>query len=170
MSKLLQIRQFEAGDIDAILAIQTACYPAHLIESAETLLAKSRLSLSSCWLAHKNDRPLGYLFSHPWQGEIPPALDLPLACLPDQADLLFLHDLAIHPVARGCGVADRLLRNALQWAAAQRFSRTMLVAVQGSQPFWHRYSFSALAAETPALREKLAGYEPGAACLTACMT
>jgi hypothetical protein len=35
MSKLLQIRQFEAGDIDAILAIQTACYPAHLIESAE---------------------------------------------------------------------------------------------------------------------------------------
>lgn len=170
MPKLLQIRQLETGDIDAVLAIQTACYPAHLIESAEALLAKSRLSPSSCWLAYENDRPLGYLFSHPWQGKIPPALDFPLACLPDQADCFFLHDLAIHPVARGCGAADKLLRHAMQWARAQRFSWTMLVAVQGSQSFWQRYGFSALAAAAPALQEKLAGYEPGAACLTACMT
>lgn len=166
MQNSYSIRQLQHSDCQSVLAIQSACYPEHLIESPEALLAKCTLSPESCWLAEHDGVAIGYLFSHPWHDKSPPALDHPLTALPANADTFFLHDLAIHPIARGKGIAQDLLQQAMIWAKKQNLHKAMLVAVQGSQSFWQRHGFDQHLA-SPELQIKLADYGAGAACLLA---
>lgn len=160
------LRHLQHHDCQSVLAIQSACYPDHLIESSEALLAKCKLSPESCWLAEHEGAALGYLFSHPWHDKSPPALDSPLTALPAEADTFFLHDLAIHPLARGQGIAQALLQQAMIWAKKQNLHKAMLVAVQNSQAFWQRHGFDQQPV-SPELQVKLAGYGAGATCLHA---
>lgn len=162
-----RIRLIHADDAASIQFIQSACYPAHLLESTQTLLAKCFLSPQSCWLAESAAGPLGYLFTHPWHDDEPPALNQVLERLPEHADTFFLHDLAIHPDSRKQGVAQALIRQALAWAKMQRLRKAMLVAVQDSQAFWQQQGFCKHRSPSPALQEKLNRYGPDAACLMA---
>lgn len=161
-----QIRPLKSEDTQSILNIQTACYPAELIESADTLLAKHHLSPQSCWLAEQNHQAVGYLFTHPWHDTGLPALNVPLTALPANPDTFFLHDLAIHPAARGRGVAQALVNHAMQWAKSQYYRRAILVAVQGSRPFWEHYGFSAHP-DHQIDQDKLKDYGQNAHCLMA---
>lgn len=162
-----RIRLIQVDDAAAIQFIQSACYPAHLLESTQTLLAKCALSPQSCWLAESRQGPVGYLFTHPWQDSEPPALNQVLEQLPDPADTFFLHDLAIHPSARKQGLAQALIRQAMAWARKQRLCKAMLVAVQGSQAFWQQQGFNRPQLPGHALQEKLGHYGPDATCLIA---
>ncbi len=162
-----RIRLIHAGDAASIQSIQTACYPPELRESSQSLLAKSALSPQSCWLAENDHGAQGYLFTHPWHDDAPPALNHPLDGLPNHANIFFLHDLAIHPASRGQGIAQALIRRALAWAQAENFRQSMLVAVQDSQAFWQRHGFSPRAVASSALQEKLKDYGPDASCLMA---
>ncbi|BCL75454.1 N-acetyltransferase [Jeongeupia sp. HS-3] len=130
--------------LDHVLAIQSACYPQHYNETREVFARKLALCADSHWLAWQGSEPVGYFFTHPWHGDTPPMLGHELTALPASADCHYLHDLAILPTARGLGVAQTLVGAALDWGRAQHFSRTLLVAVQGSAPFWARYGFAPL--------------------------
>lgn len=160
-----KIRNIQIQDASAIQSIQSACYPIELQETIEVLLAKSRLSPTSCWLAANERGILGYLFTHPWNDELPPELNSPLDTLPDMADTLFLHDLAIHPQARGLGIAQALLNHAHHWASSYRLQRAMLVAVRNSQGFWQRHGFKPVLTQSSHLNAKLRAYGPGSCCL-----
>ncbi|KAF0814089.1 hypothetical protein IGB42_00986 [Andreprevotia sp. IGB-42] len=142
----ITIRALDHNDLDAVCAIQTACYPAGFHESRAVFARKLAVSPDSHWLAEHRGEPIGYFLTHPWAGDAPPDLDHELAGLPAAPDCHFLHDLALHPVARGKGLAPRLIEAALQWGAQQGYARTMLVAVQGSVPFWQRWGFKPVAA------------------------
>lgn len=160
-----EIRNIQARDAAAIQHIQAACYPAELQESIEALQAKSQLSPASCWIAMQQHSAIGYLFSHPWQGQLPPALDHVLTSLPDRADALFLHDLAILPQARGLGVAQALLEQANRWARSNGLRTASLVAVRNSHAFWKKKGFGPPATSMPQLQAKLQAYGPDAHCL-----
>jgi len=153
-----RIRPMRTGDLSAVLALQQRCYQAHLIESADALASRHRLSPSTCWVAERDAELLGYLFAHPWQGEALPALDTPLAVLPEAPDTLFIHDLALHPAARGQRLAPRLIDAVMQQARERRLRYTRLVAVQDAADFWSRHGYRTF----PLPAAKLASYGPGA--------
>lgn len=136
------MRNATVADLPHLTRIQAACYPDVFLESAATFARKLALSPDSHWLIERDGEALGYFLTHPWAGNTPPALDHAALALPDNADCHFLHDLALHPAARGQGLAPRLIEAALQWGQARGLKRTMLVAVQGSVPFWQRWGFA----------------------------
>ncbi len=154
----ITIKNIQISDAAAIQHIQAACYPRALQESIDNLLAKSRLSPDSCWIALNEQHALGYLFAHPWAGSLPPTLNHPLANLPDNTDTLFLHDLAIHPHARGLGIGRTLIDQARRWASEQQLQRALLVAVCQSHAFWQRWGFIPVAEHGCQLQAKLDAY------------
>ena len=143
------IRQQTAADLHAILAVQSLCYPADFIESAETLQRKQQLAPETSWLIEIEGQIMGYLFCHPWHGTTPPALKQTLQHIPAIADRFYIHDLAIIPAGRGKKLAEQLLQHALNWAQQAHFSQAMLVAVLGADAFWKKHQFIALATPLP---------------------
>jgi GNAT superfamily N-acetyltransferase len=140
----ITVRNATVDDLPHLTRIQSACYPTEYLEATGTFERKLQLSPDSHWLIECDGVAMGYFLTHPWAGNAPPALDHATLTLPEQADCHFLHDLALHPAARGQGLAPRLIEAALQWGRAHGLPRTMLVAVQGSVPFWERWGFACI--------------------------
>lgn len=157
--KSTTVRTQTADDIQAILNIQAACYPADFIESAATLQRKQQLAPNTSWLIEIDGKAMGYLFCHPWHSDTPPALGKKLAEIPTAADRFYIHDLAISPAGRGKQLADQLIEHALQWARQSQFKQAMLVAVLGADAFWRKQQFSS----KPSIQ--LSGYGKGAVCM-----
>lgn len=157
-----QIRPMHETDLPGILAIQAAAYPPELIESSTALHAKLQLAPESCWYVESNGMPQAYLFAHPWLDGLPPALDQPLACLPESCPIFYLHDLALRPEARGNGLGEALVCTALKHARARGHRSAALVAIATARSFWHRQGFVARAEPSAQLQEKLAAYGAGA--------
>ncbi|GHD59146.1 GNAT family N-acetyltransferase [Jeongeupia chitinilytica] len=144
MPASLAIRTVTAETLDHVLDIQAACYPPAYLESREVFARKLALSHDSHWLAWHGDSAVGYFFTHPWRGRTPPALGTSLASLPADPDCHFLHDLAVHPQARGSGAAQALVDTALGWGNRRGLTDALLVAVQGAAPYWVRQGFHAI--------------------------
>ena len=165
MQSNFRIRTITTDDICSIHAIQSRCYPTSLQESVQTLRSKCDVSPLSCWLVENNSCIQAYLITHPWLKETLPAFNQSLQALPTQADVLFLHDLAIDPSARNQGIARTLLRHAFLWAISQNLRKATLIAVQGTQRFWQHHGFMKNEHCSPALRNKLISYGADAECL-----
>lgn len=86
----------------------------------------------------------GYLISHPGRLDTPPALDVPLAGLPEPQDCYFLHDLALGPVARGHGMAGAAVEIVVAEARRGGFDRIALIAVGDAHDFWRHQGFTLL--------------------------
>ncbi|QZA78961.1 GNAT family N-acetyltransferase [Deefgea tanakiae] len=153
------IRHQTTSDIQAILDIQAACYPADFIESAETLLCKQALAPNTSWLIETQGEVMGYLFCHPWRHDTPPQLGKKLTQLPAQPDRFYIHDLAILPAGRGKQLAEQLIEHAISWAKQAQLDRVMLVAVQGAESFWQKHHFAAKAFP------RVEGYGDDAVCM-----
>lgn len=155
------VRPMQADDMDDILLVQAACYGGDIPESALSLHAKLAASPLSCFVATMNDELIAYLISLPWISSAPPALNAPVCELPSHPDCLYLHDLSVHPFARGSGVARALIDCFFARCAQWQMRRTCLVAVQNSAPYWQRFGFQTVAI-TPTLQNKLDSYPSGA--------
>lgn len=158
------VRPVLSADLPAVLEVQRQVYGDAFQEDAAVFEAKLRLAPDAAWLAERDGRVVGYLFSHPWAGRIPPALHMPLAALPANDDCAYLHDLAVIPEGRGSGVAQELIDRFNRWACAREFGRSMLVAVGEAGRFWARLGFER-ASGGAASSEILSAYGPGAACM-----
>ncbi|MBZ9611873.1 GNAT family N-acetyltransferase [Rheinheimera maricola] len=137
----ISIRLMTPADIPAVVALQDSCYSDALYESPALLSQRLQAAASSCWLAESSaGELLGYLFSYPSiNGYVTP---LASAFAPAGApQLLYLHDMAVSPAARGLGLASQLLAMAKQHALSLGLSKLALVAVQGSVPYWQRHGF-----------------------------
>lgn len=146
-------RLMRAEDLAAVQAIAEAVhhdFPEDISVFAERL----RLAPAGCLMLDG----LGYLISHPWRLDAPPALNSPLGAIPPEADGWYLHDLALLPAARGTGAGRAAVARAIETAQAAGLARMALIAVGGSAPFWARQGF----VETPLPAAKLASYGEGA--------
>lgn len=132
------IKNLTLKEVERVLEIQKACYHKDYWESKEKFESILRLYPSGCyglWC----EKLAGYLFSHPWRiGEYVP-LDSPIKKLPENADCLYVHDIAILPEFRGEGAGRVLFSRVLD--AARRFRAIELVAVQHSENFWKKLGF-----------------------------
>jgi ribosomal protein S18 acetylase RimI-like enzyme len=145
-----------------VLRIQEYCYTEIEPESSESLQAKIVASPATCLLAESSEGAVGYLIAVPIVYPNLPALNAPMFELSKGADTLYIHDLAVASAGRGKGVAQALVRTAIDAAKRSGLARACLVAIQNSQKFWEQFGFEVVAEPANELKAKLASYGAGA--------
>ncbi|MCK1359405.1 GNAT family N-acetyltransferase [Bradyrhizobium sp. 199] len=152
-------RPARASDLPAINAIAARIHP-DLPERPEVFAEKMWLYPEACRVLVADDAIAGYGFSYPWKQHRIPPLDGFLARLPDDADCLYVHDVAVLPDFRG-GVLRAYIAGIEQLARASGIATLALVSVYATRPLWERIGFRPIAADAE-LRAKLASYGEGA--------
>lgn len=160
-SSPLEIRKLSPNDLEHVARIQQACYSGRFLEPAESFAAKLSVAPDFCFLAVHNRTPVGYVVALPWVfGDVPDLGGLEYA-VPEHADGLYIHDIAVTPVARGMGVARALFNGVLNAAGREEYRGVFLVAIKGASAYWKRYGFRAVEVEGEA-KNSLSAYGEGA--------
>jgi len=155
------VRALTAADLSDLLHIQLACYGADYAESGE-VFARRLASAANCSLAlEQGGRVRAYLAAYrsrmakitPLHGDFEAV---------EQADTLYLHDMAVHPDAAGQGLARALLAPLWDRARAEGLRHTALVSVQGSRGYWERHGYAVQALANPLQQQRLDSYGDGA--------
>ena len=153
-------RAMTADDLDAVAEIAAIDFPDHF-EGRDCFANRLALNPDGCFvLAEGSGPPKGYLVAYPWRRDGAPALNTLIESIPDDAGVLYLHDLALHPDARGQGRSRPIVERLAAGAKAVGWPALALVAVNDAAPFWEGLGFTAV--ETPEMAAKLASYGPGA--------
>ncbi|OUI78814.1 hypothetical protein HK18_05225 [Commensalibacter intestini] len=155
-------------ELEAILTIQDLCYHEIEPESPEAMVSKINISPDTCFVAKDTQGIRGYLLSIPASLGNPPQLHSDTQTLDQHPNCLYLHDLAIHPNARGMGVGKLLLQQFATTATQKQFKHASLISIQNSVPFWQKYGFSVISPDT-ALEKKLKTYGDNATYMECCL-
>ena len=153
------VRVMRADDLDAVLAIQLACYGAGFVEDGALIARRLGAAPETGWVAGHAGKVKAYLAAYPSVAGKLTALHGEFEVAAD-ADTLYLHDLAVHPAASGLGLGPRLVRHAWAHAAKAGWRQSTLVSVQASVGFWERQGYAAMQPADPAQQARLATY-PG---------
>ncbi|HEX7867634.1 MAG TPA: GNAT family N-acetyltransferase [Variovorax sp.] len=153
------VRAMHAADLDAVLAIQLACYGAGFVEDGTLIARRLAAAPHTGWVAEHEGGVRAYLAGYPSvAGKLTPLHgEFEVAA---QADSLYLHDLAVHPDASGLGLGPQLVRHAWAHAAQAGWRHSTLVSVQSSVGFWQRQGYAATQPAGPEQQARLATY-PG---------
>jgi GNAT superfamily N-acetyltransferase len=156
----LSWRAMAATDLDAVAAIAAVGFPDHF-EGSDCFGNRLALNPSGCFvLAGEGVAPQGYLVAYPWTENAAPSLNTLISAIPDDASVMYLHDLALDPAVRGGGWSRPIVERLAKDARAAGWPALTLVAVNDAAPFWERHGF--VVADPPGMRGKLAGYGPDA--------
>ncbi|UXN06674.1 GNAT family N-acetyltransferase [Bartonella sp. HY761] len=153
-------RFMNKSDLAAICEVASICHPDYPEDEA-VLAQKQALAPQSCYILEKDSKPSGYILAHSWKAHNIPPLNQLLDGLPQDADTLYLHDIAILPDARIGGVGSLGLKNLYQQAKALGYSSMSLVAVNNSSPFWLKQGFVTQVVNST-LQQKLLTYSDDA--------
>ena len=167
MNSGIHWRALTTLDLPAVETIAAAVHP-DFPEDMAVFVERQRLYPSGTRFLELGGSPAGYILSHPWRFKSLPALNALLGAIPEDADTYYIHDLALLNKARGTGAAAMIVGEILRHARSRGFPHVSLVAVNGSQPFWYKHGFRALA--VPELADKLATYEPAARLMVRALT
>lgn len=150
-------RAMTSDDLAAVCAIADRVhvdYPEDLAVFAERLA----LYPQGCFvLASDSGAITGYVISHPWNTNAPPALNVSLGGIPDAASTFYIHDIALLPAGRSRGTASSIVWRLIDHAKEAGFGSMSLVAVNASQAFWSKHGFRSI--DDPQLASKLASYD-----------
>lgn len=150
------LRLLGRADLPAALALQSASYPAFLVEDEAAFASRFDVKAPYCLAATIDGVLAGYLLAHGWTRQSPPAVG---ECLARDVpgEVLYIHDLAIGSAGRGRGIGRQLVAKAFQMAASDGIQTAELIAVEGASRYWQTLGF-AQASTSAALRAKLATY------------
>lgn len=157
------VRAMRADDLDAVLAIQLACYGAGFVEDGALIARRLAAAPHTGWVVeHRGQgqsQVRAYLAGYPSVvGKLTPLHgEFEVAAT---ADSLYLHDLAVHPDAAGLGLGPRLVRHAWAHAARAGWRHSTLVSVQSSVGFWERQGYAPARPAGAGQQARLATY-PG---------
>ncbi len=143
-------RPMTEDDLDTVLTIAAAVHPGYP-ESRAVFSERLRLYPIGCRMAEGKDEVSGYAVMHPGRLGISPALDSLLEALPDSADCLYLHDVALLPSTRGRGVGTAALAHAHALAVAAGWGWLALTSTPEARPYWERQGFTPYAVQPAAL-------------------
>lgn len=148
-------RPMTEGDLDGVVAVARVAFPNHP-EDRPCFAERLALNPSGCFVLADDEAVKGYLVAYPWTPDSAPALNALIGAIPADAAVLYLHDLALHPDARGGGHARPIVERLAAQARADGWPAVALVAVNDAAPFWSRLGFEVRRSD--ALAAKLAGY------------
>ncbi|WP_029417260.1 GNAT family N-acetyltransferase [Brevundimonas bacteroides] len=152
-------RPMTTDDLDGVCAVASVGFPEHF-EDRDCFADRLSLHPQGCRVLSDGQSVVGYLIAYPSRrGSIPP-LNSRLDALAADPDILYLHDLALRPEARGGGHARLAIEALIDQAKADGWPAIALVAVNDAQSFWARHGFVVDA--SPDARAKLATYGPDA--------
>lgn len=141
-------------DLDGVVAVARIAFPDHF-EDYACFAERLTLYPQGCFVLDAG-QVAGYLIAYPWRSGSAPPLNTVIGALPEGADVLYLHDLALHPDARGQGVTSLIVERLADRARADGWPAIALVAVNDATAFWERMGFRVVA--DPAMAAKLASY------------
>ena len=137
-----EIRLATLKDVPAIHGIQEESYSPSMQEKKDVILQRMQQAPLTCWVAEDAAGACAYLFAYPSRlGAVTP-LDGGFL-VADNADTLYLHDLAVMQRMAGRGVGKALIQLAMDFTRAQRLSYSALVSVQDSYPYWSKLGYVA---------------------------
>lgn len=159
----LSWRPMMEGDLEGVVAVARVAFPNHP-EDRACFAERLGLNPGGCFVLDGAEGVRGYLVAYPWRRDTAPALNALIGAIPDDADVLYLHDLALDPRARGAGHARPIVERLARHAAAEGWPAIALVAVNDAALFWEGLGFQPV--DSPTLRTKLASYGPDARYMT----
>jgi GNAT superfamily N-acetyltransferase len=138
------IRPMSLNDLIAIEHIQAEAYAGYFLESADVIAQRFHASPTTAWVAEREGMVCAYLVGY-WSkvGKINP-LNAPFT-LVENANCLYLHDLALLKIAQGFGVGKKLIQAATEFALNEAAVGLALLSVQNSKEFWQGFGFSEFA-------------------------
>ena len=148
-------RSMTEADLDAVAAIAVIGFPDHF-EGRPMFANRLMLAPEGCFVLADGDRVLGYLIAYPWRADSAPPLNTLIETIPEAAAVMYLHDLCLHPDARGSGATGEIVERLADQARAKGWPAVCLVAVNDATGFWARHGFTVR--ESDAISEKMAGY------------
>lgn len=148
----MNLRPITHSDWPHILDIQLECYPQIEPESLAVLQSKWQASPDSCFVIELDNNIIGYCLAHPWLLDNPPSLEQQLYQI-EQANTLYLHDIALSTKAQGKGAGKQALAKLINFANNNHFANISLVAVQGAHNYWGKQGFI-----TKAISKDLSAY------------
>lgn len=152
-------RDMHTSDLDAVISLQSTCYAHQFREPKQAFAAKLNAVPASAWVVDGPSGLWAYLVCLPIEGDQLPALHATEWHTPPSPQWLYLHDLAIHPDARGAGLAGVLLSKAHELAFSQGWQALGLIAVQDSHAFWRKQGFEPAELPSPLIHaDKLASF------------
>ena len=147
-------RAMVPGDVDGVVRVARTAFPDHF-EDRACFAERLALYPQGCFVLDTG-QVTGYLIAYPWRSASAPPLNTAIGELPEDASVLYLHDLALHPDARGQGVTTAIVEQLAARARADGWPVIALVAVNDATAFWQRMGFRVVA--DPAMAAKLASY------------
>jgi GNAT superfamily N-acetyltransferase len=144
--------------VNQVLELQELAYAQNYLESAESFTVKIAAGPETCFGAWFDGRLVGYLVAVPLDRDEPLSLNsthiqpTPMA----EAQVLYIHDLAVRPERRKTGLGDVLLVHLYESAIRYGIEAYSLVAVQNSSGYWAQRGF------TPQEGPPAIGYGPEA--------
>jgi ribosomal protein S18 acetylase RimI-like enzyme len=152
----LSWRSAELTDVPNMQAIADQIH-VELPERPEVLAEKLRLFPQGVQVVCAGAQIVGYGVAHPWMLHQPPVLDAFLRALPDHAECLHIHDVAVLPDHRGRKAVASYVAAIANLARAMNIGRLALVSVYGTDPLWTRFGFRVVLPDA-ALGAKLRSY------------
>ena len=148
-------RPMRPADVDAVVEIARGSFPDHPEDRA---CFENRLALypRGCFVLAGEDAVQGYLIAYPWRADAAPALNSLIEGLPTAAAVLYLHDLALQPSARGAGATGAIVERLAAQASEDGWPSVALVAVNDAAGFWARHGFETR--DPPGMADKLVSY------------
>lgn len=149
-------RSMTPDDLDGVVEVAQLSFPDHPEERA---CFANRLGLhpEGCFVLAAEDGPvMGYLVAYPWRLNAAPPLNVLIDAIPADAEVLYLHDLALHPDTRGGGHTRPVIERLAEQAGDAGWPAVALVAVNDASAFWGRNGFEVQT--PPGMAEKLASY------------
>ncbi len=159
----LNWRAMTPDDLDGVVAVAAIGFPDHR-EDRDCF--ESRLSVypQGCFVLAEGETVQGYLIAYPWAMDSAPVLNRAIEALSEDASVLYLHDLALHPDVRGGGWSRSAIEAVLSLARHGGWTTIALVAVNDAVRFWQGHGFRLRG--TPTMAAKLASYGPDARYMT----
>lgn len=149
-----------AEDLDGVVEIAHLSFPDHF-EDRGCFENRLEAFAAGCFVLGDDDGVVsGYLVAYPWKGATAPPLNSRIEHLPVDADRLYLHDLALHPHARGGGWTRPMVELLAQQAGMDGWPILALVAVNQATAFWEGLGFHVV--DEPEVQARLVSYGPDA--------
>jgi len=139
---MILLRNLKDEDIKEAHSLGNICYPLDLHESLESFQWRFKIYSEGCRGAWVDNVLCGYIVAHIWKLNEIVYLNDDSYGLPKDADCMYIHDVAIHPLYHNKHLGSRLVSDIITLAVCKNIYNFAGVAIKSTEGYWKRWGFS----------------------------